>query len=76
MDDDSQAANKEKGNLLYFLKKYIFTLAYRYVQLDLQKTLLLLLPSSYKKDTGCFFTGPPPKKLKYGKPRLGEVRCI
>ena len=23
-----------------------------------------------------FFTGPPPKKLKYGKPRLGEVRCI
>ena len=28
-------------------------------------------------DTGCFFfTGPPPEKLKYGKPRLGEVRCI
>ena len=25
---------------------------------------------------GVFFTGPPPKKLKYGKPRLGEVRCI
>ena len=24
---------------------------------------------------GVFFTGPPPKKLKYGKPRLGEVRC-
>ena len=23
-----------------------------------------------------FFTGPPPKKLKYGKQRLGEVRCI
>ena len=23
-----------------------------------------------------FFTGPLPKKLKYGKPRLGEVRCI
>ena len=23
-----------------------------------------------------FFTGPPPKKLKYRKPRLGEVRCI
>ena len=23
-----------------------------------------------------FFTGPPPKQLKYGKPRLGEVRCI
>ena len=23
-----------------------------------------------------FFTGPPPKKLKYGKLRLGEVRCI
>ena len=23
-----------------------------------------------------FFTGPPPKKLKYGKPRLGEVKCI
>ena len=27
-------------------------------------------------NTGCFFTGPPPKKLKYGKPRLGEVSCI
>ena len=26
--------------------------------------------------TGCFFTGPPPKKLKYGKLRLGKVRCI
>ena len=26
--------------------------------------------------TGCFFTGPPPKKLRYGKPRLGEVTCI
>ena len=26
--------------------------------------------------TGCFFTGPPPEKLKYGKVRLGEVRCI
>ena len=27
--------------------------------------------------TGCFFfTGPPPKKLKYEKPRLGKVRCI
>ena len=25
---------------------------------------------------GVFFTGPPPKKLKYGKPRLSEVRCI
>ena len=25
---------------------------------------------------GVFFTGPPPEKLKYGKPRLGEVRCI
>ena len=25
---------------------------------------------------GVFFTGPPPKKLKYGKLRLGEVRCI
>ena len=25
---------------------------------------------------GVFFTGPPPKKLKYGKPRLGEFRCI
>ena len=23
-----------------------------------------------------FFTGPPPEKLKYGKPRLGEVTCI
>ena len=23
-----------------------------------------------------FFTGPPPKKLKYGKPWLGEVTCI
>ena len=23
-----------------------------------------------------FFTGPPPKKLDYGKLRLGEVRCI
>ena len=23
-----------------------------------------------------FFTVPPPKKLKYGKPRLGEVMCI
>ena len=23
---------------------------------------------------GVFFAGPPPKKLKYGKPRLGEVR--
>ena len=23
-----------------------------------------------------FFTGPPPKKLKYGKLRLGEVTCI
>ena len=23
---------------------------------------------------GVFFTGPLPKKLKYGKPRLGEVR--
>ena len=23
-----------------------------------------------------FFTGPPPKKLKYGKPRLSAVRCI
>ena len=23
-----------------------------------------------------FFSGPPPKKLKYGKPRLGKVRCI
>ena len=22
--------------------------------------------------TGCFFTGTPPKKLKYGKPRLGK----
>ena len=27
--------------------------------------------------TGCFFfIGPPPEKLKYGKPRLGKVRCI
>ena len=25
---------------------------------------------------GVFFTGPPPKKLKYGKLRLGEVTCI
>ena len=25
---------------------------------------------------GAFFTGPPPEKLKYGKLRLGEVRCI
>ena len=25
---------------------------------------------------GVFFTGPPPKKLKYGRPRLGEVTCI
>ena len=25
---------------------------------------------------GVFFTGPPPEKLKYGKPRLAEVRCI
>ena len=25
---------------------------------------------------GVFFTGPPPENLKYGKPRLGEVRCI
>ena len=33
--------------------------------------------SSGLPDTGCFFfTGPPPKKLKYGKPRLGKVRCI
>ena len=23
-------------------------------------------------DTGCFFNWYPPKKLKYGKPRLGE----
>ena len=23
---------------------------------------------------GVFFTGPPPKKLKYGKPRLGVSR--
>ena len=23
-----------------------------------------------------FFTGPLPKKLKYGKPRLSKVRCI
>ena len=32
----------------------------------------------YKKTIiqGVFFTGPPPKKLKYGKLRLGEVRCI
>ena len=29
-----------------------------------------------QQDTGCFFAGPPPKKLKYGKQRLGEVRCI
>ena len=27
--------------------------------------------------TGCFFfTGPPSRNLEYGKPRLGEVRCI
>ena len=26
----------------------------------------------YLKDTGCFFHWYPPKKLKYGKPRLGE----
>ena len=25
---------------------------------------------------GVFFTGPPPKKLKYVKLRLGEVTCI
>ena len=25
---------------------------------------------------GVFFPGPPPKKLKYEKPRLGEVRSI
>ena len=25
---------------------------------------------------GVFFAGPPPEKLKYGKPRLGEVTCI
>ena len=25
---------------------------------------------------GVFFTGPPPKVLEYGKPRLGEFRCI
>ena len=32
------------------------------------------IPSPY---TGCFFfTGPPPRKFKYGKPRLGEVMCI
>ena len=31
----------------------------------------------FSHDTRCFFfTGPPPKKLKYGKQRLGEVRCI
>ena len=23
-----------------------------------------------------FFTGPPPEKFKYRKPRLGEIRCI
>ena len=34
---------------------------------------LHLSPKNY---TGCFFTGPPPKKLKYGKLRLGEARCI
>ena len=28
------------------------------------------------KDTGCFFTGPPPKKLKYGKHRLGRLGVI
>ena len=25
---------------------------------------------------GVFFTGPPLKKLKHGKLRLGEVRCV
>ena len=47
MDDDSQAANKEKGNLLYFLKKIsLLWPTDMYVQLDLQKTLLLFLPST------------------------------
>ena len=30
----------------------------------------------YLKDTGCFFHWYPPKKLKYGKPRLGVSRPI
>ena len=30
----------------------------------------------YQYLQGVFFTGPPPKKLKYGKLRLGEVTRI
>ena len=38
---------------------------------------LLLSSSPFTTDIqGGFFTGPPPKKLKYGKPWLGEARCI
>ena len=45
----------------------------------------LCLPSDFLKSDGepvqsdiqgVFFTGPPPEKLKYGKPRLGEVTYI
>ena len=32
--------------------------------------------TEFLKHSGCFFfTGGFPKKLKYGKPRLGEVMC-
>ena len=38
--------------------------------------ICLLLAKTYVLYRVFFFTGPPPKKLKYGKLRLGEVRCI
>ena len=41
-----------------------------------QLFLISKWPFYYGYYTGCFFTGPPPKKLKYGNSRLGEVTCI
>ena len=41
----------------------------KYVNFYVKKILDIFLQ-------GVFFTGPPPKKLKYGKSRLDEVACI
>ena len=44
---------------------------------SLHKRLLISQKISIGHMQGVFFfNGPPPKKLKYGKPRLGEVTCI
>ena len=41
-----------------------------------QKKNICAIANIKEKYRVFFFTGTPLKKLKYGKPRLGEFRCI